>query len=359
MEKTILARTHGPVGRITISVATSSQPFDIDMLESLKRKLINWACDDAVEMVLIERSSSARDFCASEGAKALSLAARYIGNSATQYLDSYFQLCHLISTFPKPVVSILDGATVAEGTGLLLLASHQVATERASVAYPETSFGSIPNAAATRLLPALPGEIGTWMALTGARISGSDVCAIGLATHYCPSTQLPALLSDIQSEGVSALKNYTPQRGFTLQKYQSEMDFVFAGSCAKQIKCRLEKGSAWAKSQATKMSAKSPLSTRITLRLLRTGPYLDSSKEALILEYRVLSRLLASQNFREGVRAAFEDKDHWPNWKPDTIFKVTYDMVSEYFTPSQDRELLLIDAPKQIARAPAPRKAFA
>lgn len=358
MENAVWTQRQNRTGRITLHLKTTTRPIDIKLLQTLHGDLSRWASDESIDIVIIDRATTGRDFCASQGAKALSLAGRYIGDAATRYLETYLQVCHLIATYPKPVVSILDGATVAEGAGFALLSSHQVVTERARLWFPETSYGSIPSAGASHILSRLDGEIGTWLVLTGARLSGADICAAGLATHFCPSNDVSRLVSSIQDIGLAALNDCHTDHCFSFEQHRAEIDHAFSGKCANQIKFRLERGSPWAKSQATKFAARSPLSIKIALRLLRTSEYLDSTREALKLEYRALSRLVQSRNFREGVRAAFEDMDYWPVWKPNSVFNVTYDMVSEYFTPLRDGELDLTSAPKltpdKLARQAVP-----
>jgi enoyl-CoA hydratase/carnithine racemase len=343
LDKRIRIKKNGRAGRLTIAINTAAQSFDVDTFQSLKRTLSAWARDESVEFVLIDRAASSLDFCASAGARTLSAAACRVETYPIKYLEAYLQLCYMIATYPKPVISILDGATMAEGTGLSLLGTHQVVTERASLSYPETSFGSVPCAGSTYSLASLAGEIGTWLALTGSRLAGSDICAAGLASNFCPSAELPDLYASLQKDGMIALERFETHRQFSLQKHRAEIDFAFSGACAKQIRHRLENGSDWSKAQATRMCAKSPLSTAVTLRLMRTVQFLDTPKGAFMLEFRALSKLVTSRNFREGVRAAYEDKDHWPDWRPKSVFNVTYDMVSEHFTPLYDRELVLID----------------
>jgi len=335
------ARKQGRAGRITLSSPTASQAFDVQACEAMIATLKDWMHDGAVDLVIVDRADGARNFCAAATVMNLSSSARTIGLSALPHLESYAQLCQLISTYPKPYVALIDGKTTGEGLGLSLLGTHQVVTERASLSYSETGYGSIPTAGASYLLPKLRGEIGTWLALTGARVTGADVCAIGLASHYCASKDLQELRKSLIFNGVAALKRVTHTLSFSLEEHRSEIDHAFAGNCADAIKKRLERGSRWTKRQATKLSSKSPLSTKITLRLIRTGTFLDSTKEALKIEHRVLSRLVRSSNFSEGVRAVHVDKDHCPNWAPRSMNHVTYDMVSQYFSPLRDGELCL------------------
>ena len=58
---------------------------------------------------------------------------------------------------------------------------------------PETAIGLFPDVGGSFFLPRLDGNIGKFLALTGARLKGQDVYWAGIATHYVPSDRLPAL----------------------------------------------------------------------------------------------------------------------------------------------------------------------
>ena len=50
-------------------------------------------------------------------------------------------------------------------------------------------------------LARLPGEVGTLLGLTGARLRGRAVLAAGLATHFCHSSRLPKLRAELAGLG--------------------------------------------------------------------------------------------------------------------------------------------------------------
>ena len=54
-------------------------------------------------------------------------------------------------------------------------------TLKAKIAFNEVTFGFVPHSGATYYLSRLPGEFGTFMALTGLPINGADACNIELA----------------------------------------------------------------------------------------------------------------------------------------------------------------------------------
>ena len=58
------------------------------------------------------------------------------------------------------------------------------------------------------------------------------------------------------------------------------------------------------------------------------------------MEYRLACRCCDDNDFYEGIRALLIDKDKNPQWKPETLEKVTTDIVERYFSPlPDDREL--------------------
>ena len=59
----------------------------------------------------------------------------------------------------------------------------------------------MPDVGALHHLARLPGEVGTLLGLTGARLRGSAVLAAGLATHFCHSSRLPKLLAELAGLG--------------------------------------------------------------------------------------------------------------------------------------------------------------
>ena len=192
-----------------------------------------------------------------------------------------------------------------------------------------------------KVLCDLAGEIGVWLALTGTTISGADIASAGLATHFCPSVQLPHFRRALRANGIKAISDFTHTGAPSFHQYRAEMDSAFKGGDVTQILQRLDQGSQWARGQKTKILAKSPLCTRIALRQIRTGELLETMSVALKVEYRLLSRLFASSSFQEGFRAMFEDEDYYPDWLACSNRKIRNDAVARYFAPMENGELAL------------------
>ncbi len=78
----------------------------------------------------------------------------------------------------------------------------------------------------------------------------------------------------------------------------------------------------------------------VALRLLRLARDSSSLEECLVREYRAALEVFASDDFREGVRAAVIDKDRNPRWSPSRIEDVTPDIVARYLAEIGADELV-------------------
>src|SRR5918993_2954490 len=117
------------------------------------------------------------------------------GDSASieAFFSEEYAMNRGIARFPKPWISFIDGVCMGGGIGVSVHNAPRVATENALLAMPETAIALFPDVGTSYVLPRLPGAVGTWLALTGARLKGADSVHAGLATHYVPKAALPAL----------------------------------------------------------------------------------------------------------------------------------------------------------------------
>ncbi len=83
--------------------------------------------------------------------------------------------------------------SLAGGVGVSVLGRFRVATEKSVFAMPETGIGLFPDVGGSYFLPRLRGDLGMYLALTGARLKGEDVFKAGIATHFMPSAKVAEL----------------------------------------------------------------------------------------------------------------------------------------------------------------------
>ena len=119
------------------------------------------------------------------------------------------------------------------------------------------------------------------------------------------------------------------------------IDAAFGADSVVEILRRLDEAapsSPFAAKTAATIRTKSPTSLALTLAQMRRGRELDF-REAMQLEYRIVSRVSEGTDFYEGVRAVIVDKDQSPKWRPDRIEDVSPKAIEAYFAPLGAEEL--------------------
>ncbi|MCH9751481.1 MAG: enoyl-CoA hydratase/isomerase family protein [Alphaproteobacteria bacterium] len=352
MTDSVLTKTEGGVGYITLNRPEALHALNFDMCETILAALRVWAQDPAVQLVVIDHADGSRGFCAGGDIAMLRESGMSDGKEARAFFAEEYRMNAVIKAFPKPYLALMDGVTMGGGVGLSVHGSHRVATERTLFAMPETGIGLFPDVGGGWFLPRLRGELGTWLALTGARLKGADVAAARVATHFLPSELLQNLklqiaeadfsagAAEMLGEILSRLTHSIPAGSF--EPYMDVINTCFAGDSAEAIVAALEAdGSEWATRQLETIRTKSPETVKVALRQVREGGACETFEDNMRMEYRIGWRKVQSPDFIEGVRAVIVDKDHAPKWSPDTLEGVSDHDVAKYFEPLGENELSL------------------
>lgn len=334
------ARREGHVGRLTLNRPKALNALTTAMCEALTAALIAWKDDPGVVMILIDHAGE-RGFCAGGDIRMMAQAGKDDPDAGAAFFLAEYRMNELLQRYPKPVVAIMDGVTMGGGVGLSVYAKHRIATERTVFAMPETAIGLFPDVGMGWVLSRLPGEFGTWMALTGARLKAPDCLYLNLCTHYVESRnieRLKALLVQVPQGAAKALMRFSSDPGpSALAGKQKALDALFEHGAVEEIVAALKGGSSWAQEQAEVLAARSPTSMKVALRQLRQAREAPNFADEIVLEYRLACRIISSADFQEGVRAVVVDKDNAPKWSPARLEDVTEAQLDALFAPFEDR----------------------
>jgi len=350
----VLVEQRGRAICLTLNRPKALNALTLSMVRSL-RTAFEATCADPETTCILLTGAGGKAFCAGGDVRAVWQAAREAGDDASGMLqDAFFReeyaLNALIAGCPKPQVSVWDGITMGGGNGVSMHGQFRVASERAMFAMPETSIGLLPDVGGTFSLAAAPGEIGTYLGLTGARIGAADLLYSGLATHFIPSARLCELDAAMQAcgstseleETLGAMCSPAAAGPPPLLAHRDAIDRCFNASTVEEIEAALSsEGSSWADETLMKLRRMSPTSLKVTLLLLRQakGKSLGACLQA---EFRAVQRFVSPpSDFFEGIRAALVDKDRQPQWEPATLAAVNSKMLAEYLEPLGNRELVL------------------
>src|SRR5579883_3149409 len=272
-DQTVLARRDGRVGRIVLNRPQALNALDLPMIRACTAALRGWQSDPHVHAVVIAGAGD-RAFCAGGDVRALrqyELDGEH--HKAQTFFVEEYELNLLIATYPKPYIALIDGICMGGGIGLSVHAPYRVATEHAAFAMPETAIGFFPDIGATFFLPRLPGQLGTYLGLSGLRVQGADAVHAGFATHFVPRERLSALSLALAQDGPAALGTHlAPLPAFSLAPHRAAIDHCFGADSVREVVRRLEAvGDDWAGKTLNALRTVSPSALCWTLQALRRG----------------------------------------------------------------------------------------
>ena len=284
---------------------------------------------------------------------------------SSDYFALEYQLDHLIATYSKPYIAIMDGITMGGGVGLSVHAPFRIATEKTVFAMPETTIGFFPDVGGSFFLPRLDGEIGTYLALTSERLHGVQAFYAGIATHYIDSTvlaQMTTRLSELVFKDYASLSERLGLIDSTLAEFTSTLpspdsypkakhgnltgplreaiDRIFQFDSIEEILSALQKETEssdenlaeWANATQKTIAIRSPTSLRVTLRQLREGKKWNIS-ETFVREHKMATKFMAHPDFVEGVSARLITKPPTqPQWSPAKLEDVSSADVDQFFS---------------------------
>jgi len=338
----VLISVEGGVGRIRLNRPKAIHALTTQMCEAMSAALLQWRTDPAVELVIIDHAEG-RGFCAGGDVVMLQRSGNEDASDAKRFFFAEYRLNHLLFAYPKPTMAIMDGITMGGGVGISQPCDFRIATENTRLAMPETGIGLFPDVGGGWYLSRLPGRVGQFMVLTGARLDGAECHYLNLATHYVEQAGLEELVDRImkapaRAQGaLGAAARSVP--GAKIETNLPQITRLFASDRLEEVLAALEsEESEWARTELATVRSKSPLSCKVSLRLLAEGANRTSFAEEMKAEYALAGRVVRTHDFREGVRALLIDKDNSPQWNPAAPEEVTDEMLDVLFAPLPESE---------------------
>ena len=338
----------GAAGVVTLNRPQALNAVTHDMVRALRSALDDWADDPAVTRVVIQ-AAGGRAFSAGGDIRALTdLGKAGKVDEAVQFWRDEYPLNAYIKNYRKPYVALIDGIVMGGGVGISIHGSHRVAGDKFQFAMPEVGIGFFPDVGATWFLPRMPGELGTYCALTGERFKADDAYAAGIATHRVPTARFPELLEglygSVSVDAVIAAFSEPAGEGPIVAR-RAVIDRLFVGDRVEDILRALDQEAGehaeWARTTAATIRTKSPLSLKLALAQVRRSKVWDFAT-CMQAEFRIVSRVIRGHDFYEGVRAVIIDKDNTPQWQPATLDDVAAAEVERHFAPLDDGDGLVL-----------------
>ncbi len=326
------------IGVLTLDSPASLNALSLPMIAILQRSLTLWEQDPAVVCVLLQGAGE-KAFCAGGDIRSFYYrqqeeSEQALFGYARDFFEQEYRLDHHIHRYAKPLVCVADGICMGGGIGLFAGASFRVVTEKSLFAMPEVTIGLYPDVGASWFLSRMPGRLGLWLGLTGARFNGADAIGLGLADHLMasrertellprlaeinwsqePNQQIDQLLRHLQVEVDAAAP--AP----VLLPHQARIDALLAGRTLEGVLANLQEASLASAQEVSLARARescqsgSPISRAILWRQYWQARR-QSLAEVFADELTLSVNCVLKGDFVEGVRALLIDKDKSPCWQ--------------------------------------------
>lgn len=340
-EPELLTSVQGGLGVITLNRPKAVNALSYNMIGLLGEALTEFEHNDAVHAVLI-RGSGDRGLCA--GGDVVSLHKNAVDNDlagAAPFFREEYTVNHRIYTYPKPYIAIMNGLVLGGGVGVSVPGSHRVATDSTRLGMPEVGIGFSPDVGGPHYLANTPGNLGNYIALTTAHISGADAVYTGMADVRVPDEHLDALITRLETitgpEQVDAiLAEFNEPSESLLEQEFTWIDETFGATTVEEILAGVEAVAAQENEVAQQahkaLLRHSPLGLKVTLEAIRRASKLTLA-ETLAQDLRTTMHAVAGTELAEGIRAQLIDKDRDPQWNPAHLEEVTDEVVQAFFDP--------------------------
>lgn len=207
-------------------------------------------------------------------------------------------LLRAIDTCRKPVVARLHGLALGGGFELALACDHIVASEKASVAFPETGIGIYPGLGGTHRTTRRVGVgLAKYLVFTGQLLSAKEAAEIGLIDRVVAPQGLDAAVREALDQGVVTSRSPAPvpERFAARARFFAEVDpgRLLAGEYG-------EPDDAQVREAVKRASRKAPIALRVAAALIERGASLPLD-DALALDLEHLTEIFSTRDARAGL----------------------------------------------------------
>jgi len=334
-------RIEGRTGRITLQRPRALNAMTYDMCMAIDAAFRTWRDDPAVDLVMLDGEGE-KAFCAGgDIAELYATGRRGDYTYGRKFWRDEYRMNAMISQYPKPVVSFLQGFTMGGGVGIGCLGSLRIVGESSRIAMPECGIGLVPDVGGSYLLMKAEAAArggGAWIGSTGLRLGPADAL-LGFADVFQPEAawdDLKANMAETGQPDTAVLNGPEPDR---LKDLPSIARHFADGSPAEILDSLKGDASDAAQAAARAMERACPLSVACHIEILRRMRPDDGIEDALKHEYRFVWRCMEQGDFLEGIRAQIIDKDRTPRWSHASLAEVTQAEVDAMLAPLGDDEL--------------------
>jgi methylglutaconyl-CoA hydratase len=178
----------GEIATLTLNRPDKRNAISTPMIEDLVAALVAAEADKSVRVVILTGAGKA--FCSGMDLEALQALVKQTSEQNLADSRRMAKMFHLVYSFPKPLITAVNGAAIAGGCGLATLSDFTIAVPAAKFGYTEVRIGFIPALVSVMLRRQIGEKHARELLLTGRIIDAAEAFRLGLVTEIVPPDDL-------------------------------------------------------------------------------------------------------------------------------------------------------------------------
>lgn len=178
----------GQVATLTLNRPEKRNAISTPMIDDLFAALGAAEADKSVRVVILTGAGKA--FCSGMDLETLQALAKQTPEQNLADSRRMAKMFHLVYSFPKPLITAVNGAAIAGGCGIATLADFTIAVPEAKFGYSEVKLGFIPALVSVFLRRRMGDRQVRDLLLTGRVIDAAEAFRMGLITEVVPAEKL-------------------------------------------------------------------------------------------------------------------------------------------------------------------------
>ncbi|MGB8542035.1 MAG: enoyl-CoA hydratase-related protein [Candidatus Acidiferrales bacterium] len=178
----------GQVATVILNRPEKRNAISTPMIEDLFAALNAAEADSAVRVVILTGAGKA--FCSGMDLETLQAIVNQTPDENLADSRRMAKMFQLVYSFPKPLITAVNGAAIAGGCGLATLSDFTLAVPEAKFGYTEVRIGFIPALVSVMLRRQVGEKHARDLLLTGRIIGAADAFRLGLVNEVVPLENL-------------------------------------------------------------------------------------------------------------------------------------------------------------------------
>jgi methylglutaconyl-CoA hydratase len=174
----------GQVVMLTLNRPEKRNAISTPMIDDLFAALSAAEADKSVRVVILTGAGKA--FCSGMDLETLQALAKQTAEQNLADSRRMAKMFHLVYSFPKPLITAVNGAAIAGGCGLATLSDFTLAVPEAKFGYTEVRIGFIPALVSVMLRRQVGEKRARDLLLSGRIIDAAEAFRLGLVTEITP-----------------------------------------------------------------------------------------------------------------------------------------------------------------------------